>query len=75
MFSRPTVRRGARGIAELASIVAFLIFQALVLDQPILPNHIIGFGIVFFGVLVVLGGPWGAPVCTAGRHSLGYPLV
>jgi len=64
-----------RGIAELASIVAFLIFQALVLDQPILPNHIIGFGIVFVGVLVVLGGPWGAPVCTAGRHSLGYPLV
>ena len=64
-----------RGIAELASIVAFLIFQALVLDQPILPNHIIGFGIVFVGVLVVLGGPWGTPVCTAGRHSLGYPLV
>tara|TARA_B100000768_G_scaffold133575_1_gene124359 strand:+ start:993 stop:1364 length:372 start_codon:yes stop_codon:yes gene_type:complete len=59
-----------RGIAELASIVAFLTFQALVLNRPILSNHIIGFGIVFVGVLVVLGGPWGAPVSTAERNSV-----
>ena len=44
-----------RGIAELTGIVAFLTFQALVLDRPVLPNHMIGFGIVFAGVLIVLG--------------------
>ena len=52
-----------RGIAELTGIVAFLTFQALVLDRPVLPNHTIGFGIVFAGVLIVLGGPWASPVC------------
>ena len=55
-----------RGIAELTGIVAFLTFQALVLDRPVLPNHMIGFGIVFAGVLIVLGGPWGSPVCKRG---------
>ena len=55
-----------RGIAELTGIVAFLTFQTLVLNRPVLPNHMIGFGIVFAGVLIVLGGPWGSPVCKRG---------
>jgi uncharacterized protein (DUF486 family) len=77
-----------RGVAELATLVAFLVFQvgaakhhslhfplppcpsclvrsssqSFVLKRPVLVNHIIGFGIVFFGVLIVLVGPWKSPV-------------
>jgi len=51
-----------RGVAELATLVAFLVFQSFVLKRPVLVNHVIGFGIVFFGVLIVLVGPWKSPV-------------
>ena len=51
-----------RCIAELATLVAFLLFQSFVLGQPVLLNHVLGFTIVFFGVLIVLAGPWTSPV-------------
>jgi uncharacterized protein (DUF486 family) len=47
-----------RGLAEVAILIAFLIFQVRVLGQPLLWNHLVGFSIVFLGVLVVLGGPF-----------------
>jgi len=54
-----------RGIAELATLVAFLVFQECVLNHPVLLNHVIGFGVVFVGVIIVLAGPWTSPVCAA----------
>jgi hypothetical protein len=45
-------------LAEVAILIAFLIFQVRVLGQPLLWNHLVGFSIVFLGVLVVLGGPF-----------------
>lgn len=47
-----------RGLAELAILIAFLIFQVRVLAQPLLWNHLVGFATVFVGVLIVLGGPF-----------------
>jgi uncharacterized protein (DUF486 family) len=51
-----------RGLAEVAILIAFLIFQVRVLGQPLLWNHLVGFSIVFLGVLVVLGGPFPSEV-------------
>ena len=55
-----------RCIAELATLVAFLIVQSVVRDQPVLLNHILGFSVVFFGVFIVLVFPW---TLTVGRSS------
>lgn len=46
-----------RGIAELAILTSFLLFNRLVLKQDVLWNHVFGFGTVFVGVLVVLSEP------------------
>ena len=46
-----------RGIAELAIIISFLLFNRFVLEHPVLWNHVIGFAVVFFGVGVVLAEP------------------
>jgi len=63
-----------RGIAEMATLIAFLVFQSCVLDQPVLANHIVGFGVVFVGVVIVLSGPWTSPACTA-KPNLGYEVL
>ncbi|EKX53323.1 hypothetical protein GUITHDRAFT_150380, partial [Guillardia theta CCMP2712] len=53
-----------RAIAEFCILVSFLVFQQFVLCEPIRWNHLLGFAIVFVGVLVVLGGPFPQPVLT-----------
>jgi len=63
-----------RGVAEMATLIAFLAFQSCVLDRPVLLNHIAGFGIVFVGVLIVLSGPWTSTVCAA-EPKKGHKLV
>ena len=47
-----------RAIAEIAILGAFVGFQKLVLGRPLLWNHVLGFGLVLLGVLIVLGGPF-----------------
>ena len=54
-----------RGVAELLTLVSFLLFQTYVLGQPPRWNHFVGFGLVFVGVLVVLAGPFQSPICAA----------
>ena len=46
-----------RGTAELAILASFLLFNRLVLKQAILWNHLVGFSVVFIGVIVVLAEP------------------
>ena len=46
-----------RGIAEMAILTSFLLFNRLVLKQAVLWNHLVGFSIAFIGVLVVLAEP------------------
>jgi len=46
-----------RGIAELAILTSFLLFNRFVLKQEVLWNHVIGFLFVLCGVLVVLAEP------------------
>ena len=55
-----------RGIAELAILVSFLLFNRLVLKQAVLWNHLVGFSIAFIGVLVVLSVDGGSLI-TDGR--------
>ena len=47
-----------RGIAEIAILSAFLLFQVYILKQPLLWNHVFGFTGVLISVLVVLDGPF-----------------
>jgi len=47
-----------RGIAEVAVLGAFVLFQVYVLKQPLLWNHVIGFAGVLVSVLIVLTGPF-----------------
>lgn len=54
-----------RGLAELAVLVSFLVFQIKVLQQPLLWNHVVGFAVVLLGVLIVLGGPFTSEVGAA----------
>ena len=49
-----------RGIAELAILISFLLFNRFVLEQAVLWSHVIGFVIVFVGVGIVLADP---PYC------------
>lgn len=51
-----------RGIAEVAILASFLLFQSRVLHEPLLWNHVVGFAIVLVGVLIVLSGPFSAEV-------------
>ena len=51
-----------RAIAEIAILLAFVVFQTRVLSQPLLWNHVVGLFTVLVGVLVVLGGPFSSPV-------------
>ena len=53
-----------RAIAELATLIAYLVFQTKVLQTKLLVNHVVGFGVVFVGVLIVLIGPWTSPVAS-----------
>ena len=46
-----------RGVAELAILTSFLLFNRLVLKQAVLYNHLVGFSVVFIGVIVVLAEP------------------
>ena len=46
-----------RGIAEMAILTSFLLFNRLVLKQAVLWNHLVGFSVVFIGVIVVLAEP------------------
>ncbi len=47
-----------RAIAEVAIIVAFVLFQTLVLRENLKVNHIVGFCLVVVGVVIVVAGPW-----------------
>jgi len=61
-----------RSIAELAILTSFIIFQVVVLHEPLKMNHVVGFGMVLGGVCVVVGGPWNSIVYspeTADYHS------
>jgi uncharacterized protein (DUF486 family) len=51
-----------RGIAELWTIVAFLLFNSLVLKEPLKWKHVFGFGLVLIGVWMILMGPFDKPV-------------
>lgn len=51
-----------RSIAELAILTSFIIFQVVVLHEPLKTNHVVGFGMVLAGVCVVVGGPWNSIV-------------
>jgi uncharacterized protein (DUF486 family) len=53
-----------RAIAELAIIVAFILFQTLVLREKLKVNHIVGFCLVVVGVVIVVVGPWDTAVYT-----------
>ena len=55
-----------RAIAEIAVLTSFIGFQKLVLNRPLIWNHVVGFSFVLFGVLIVLGGPFNALVFRAG---------
>ena len=59
-----------RCIAELATLVAFLIFQSLVLGQPVLLNHVIGFAVVFLGVLTGIYPECAHPTTVSHTHEL-----
>jgi len=47
-----------RAIAEVVILVAFLVFNVVILREPLRMNHIFGFFVVFGGVILVLFGPF-----------------
>jgi uncharacterized protein (DUF486 family) len=71
-----------RGIAEVAILTSFLLFNRVVLKQDVLWNHVVGFGTVFVGVLVVRklpgasnrGGGGEVITCRLCARSLGASL-
>ena len=51
-----------KAIAEFFVLVAFIVFNKVVLGEKIVWNHLVGFGLVLAGVGVVLVGPFEAKV-------------
>jgi len=51
-----------RAIAEVAILASFILFQTVVLREPVKLNHLIGFGMVLCGVCIVVAGPWDSTV-------------
>jgi len=47
-----------RAIAEVAILVAFIMFSTFILKEPLKVNHIVGFLVVCLGVYIVLNGPF-----------------
>jgi hypothetical protein len=39
-------------------IIAYLVFQVIVLKEPLKVNHVVGFLVVLLGVVVVVTGPF-----------------
>ena len=64
-----------RAIAEVAILLAFLVFQVKVLAQPLLWNHVIGFATVLAGVLMVLLGPFNTPVVTTAPSAIAVQRI
>ena len=58
-----------RGIAELFILTAFIIFQTFVLDADLIWNYVVGFAVVFIGVLIVLFGPFTKILYTTKKTS------
>ena len=49
-----------RAVAEVAILLAFILFSTFVLKEPLKVNHLVGFAVVCLGVYVVLNGPFPA---------------
>lgn len=47
-----------RSVSEMFIIIAYLVFQVIVLKEPLKVNHVVGFLVVLLGVVVVVAGPF-----------------
>ena len=63
-----------RAVAEVAILLAFILFSTFVLKEPLRVNHIVGFFVVCLGVYVVLNGPFPAIVYAPGEDNKVVPF-
>jgi len=63
-----------RAIAEVFTLVAFLLFSVFVLREPLRLNHVLGFLIVALGVWVVVLGPFNTILVDKRDHHHAFEL-